>query len=59
MTANAPPDVALGEWNPKRDRAKVIQAIVKVICGSFAAISVITTLGIVGTLIFEAFAFCQ
>ncbi len=59
MTANAPFDTATGEWQPKRGRAKLIQAIVKFICGTFAAISIVTTLGIVATLIFEAFEFLQ
>jgi len=59
MTADAPLNVAVGEWKPNRDRAKLIQTIVKFIFGSFAAISVVTTLGIIGTLIFEAIAFLQ
>ncbi len=59
MTADAPLDIATGNWQPKRDRAKLIQAVVKFICGAFAAISIFTTLGIVGTLVFEAIAFLQ
>lgn len=59
MTANAPLDIATSEWAPKRDRAKLIQAIVKLICGAFAAISIFTTIGIVLTLIFETAAFFQ
>ena len=59
MTADAPFDIATGEWRPKRGQAKLIQLIIKVICGAFAAISIFTTLGIVGTLIFEAIAFLQ
>ncbi len=59
MTADAPFDVARGEWKPQRGRAKLIQTIVTVICGAFAAISILTTVGIVGTLIFEAIAFLQ
>ncbi|MGB3766417.1 MAG: phosphate ABC transporter permease subunit PstC [Phormidesmis sp.] len=59
MTADAPFDIASGEWRPKRGRAKLVQLIVKIICGAFAAISVVTTLGIVLTLIFEAIAFLQ
>ncbi|MEM6449878.1 MAG: phosphate ABC transporter permease subunit PstC [Cyanobacteria bacterium P01_D01_bin.105] len=59
MTADAPFDIAPGNWKPKRDRAKLVQSIVKLICGSFAAISVLTTIGILSTLIFEAIAFLQ
>ena len=59
MTADTPFDIATGEWRPKRDRAKLIQTIVKVICGAFAAVSVVTTLGIVATLVFEAYEFLQ
>ncbi|PZO23469.1 MAG: phosphate ABC transporter permease subunit PstC [Leptolyngbya foveolarum] len=59
MTAEAPFDIATGEWRPQRGRAKLIQLIIKIICGSFAAISIVTTLGIVGTLVFEAIAFLQ
>jgi phosphate transport system permease protein len=59
MIADDPSDVALGTWQPKRNRARIIQAVVKFICGAFAAISIVTTLGIIGTLIFEAIAFLQ
>ena len=59
MTASDPYNIATGQWKPQRDRAKLVQAIVKVICGSFAAISILTTLGILGTLVFEAIAFLQ
>lgn len=59
MTSNASRDVAPGSWSPKRDRARNIQTIVKLICGSFAAISIITTIGILATLFFETFSFFQ
>ena len=59
MTADAPFDIASGEWRPKRGRAKLVQLIVKIICGAFAGISIVTTIGIVLTLIFEAIAFLQ
>lgn len=59
MTADAPFDIATGEWRPKRGRAKLVQSIVRIVCGAFAAISIVTTLGIVATLIFEAIAFLQ
>ena len=59
MTADAPFDIAAGNWRPQRGRAKLVQLMIKVICGAFAAISIVTTLGIVLTLIFEAIAFLQ
>jgi len=57
MTANISGDIATGSWKPKRDRAKTIQTIVKIITGSFAAISILTTIGILATLIFETIEF--
>ncbi len=59
MTARVPLNIATGEWAPKRGRAKLIQAIIKLICGAFAAISIVTTIGIVLTLVFETAAFFQ
>ena len=59
MTADAPFDIATGDWRPKRGQAKLTQSIVKFICGAFAAISIVTTIGIVLTLVFEAIAFLQ
>ncbi|MEL6350555.1 MAG: phosphate ABC transporter permease subunit PstC [Cyanobacteria bacterium J06627_28] len=59
MTANITGDIAPGSWNPARDRAKLIQNIVKTIFGAFAAISIFTTIGIIGTLIFETVSFFQ
>lgn len=58
MTAELPVnDIASSLWRPNRSRSKTIELTVKIICGSFAAISVLTTIGIIGTLIFETFAF--
>ncbi|MEM8613776.1 MAG: phosphate ABC transporter permease subunit PstC [Cyanobacteria bacterium P01_H01_bin.105] len=58
MTAELPlTDIAPGAWRPNRGRSQMIQLIVKIICGSFAAISIFTTIGIIGTLIFETIAF--
>lgn len=57
MTANATRDIAPGNWSPKRDRAKTVQTIIKVITGSFAAISILTTIGILATLVFETVEF--
>ena len=59
MTADAPFDIATGNWKPQRDRARLVQTIVKVICGAFAAISIVTTIGIIATLVFETFEFFQ
>ena len=60
MTAEIPiNDIAPGAWRPNRDRAQLIQTIVKGICGAFATISIVTTIGIIGTLIFETVAFFQ
>ncbi|MEM9948598.1 MAG: phosphate ABC transporter permease subunit PstC [Cyanobacteria bacterium P01_D01_bin.36] len=59
MTANITQDITKGSWTPKRDRAKTIQTIIKIITGSFAAISIFTTIGILATLVFETFAFFQ
>lgn len=58
MTAELPlNDIATDVWKPNRSRSETIQLIVKIICGAFAAISILTTIGIIGTLIFEMFAF--
>lgn len=59
MTADPPVDVAPGVWKPKRGRAKIIQLIVKIIFGLFAGISILTTLGILGTLVVEAIEFLK
>ncbi|NJN32058.1 MAG: phosphate ABC transporter permease subunit PstC [Synechococcales cyanobacterium RM1_1_8] len=55
---NAPNDTG-SLWRPNRDRAKLSQNIVKLICGAFAAVSIVTTLGIVATLVFETISFLQ
>lgn len=57
MTAELPLQNASSLWQPKRDRAQLIQNIVKIVCGSFAAISILTSFGIVGTLIFDTIEF--
>ena len=59
MTAELPLQNTSPLWKPKRDRAKLIQLIVKIICGAFAAISILTSFGIVGTLIFDTLRFFQ
>ncbi|MEM9219471.1 MAG: phosphate ABC transporter permease subunit PstC [Cyanobacteria bacterium P01_F01_bin.150] len=57
MTAELPLQDASSLWKPKRDRAKLTQLIVQIICGAFAAISILTSFGIVGTLIFDTIEF--
>ncbi|MEO0866846.1 MAG: phosphate ABC transporter permease subunit PstC [Cyanobacteria bacterium J06642_11] len=58
MTADLPiTDIAPGSWKPNRSRSQNIQLIVKIICGAFAAISILTTIGIIATLIFETLSF--
>ncbi len=44
-------------WQPNRRRSRQIEGLVRSICLAFAAISILTTLGIVLTLIFETFDF--
>ena len=57
MTAELPLQTTSSVWKPNRDRAKLIQLIVKIICGAFATISILTSFGIVATLIFDTFEF--
>lgn len=55
MTANLAESSDL--WQPNRARSKNVELIVKIIFGGFAFVSVLTTIGIVLTLIFETFEF--
>lgn len=57
MTSDSPNAQAAGLWQPNRQLNKRVEALVKVLFGGFALISVVTTLGIVLTLIFETFEF--
>jgi phosphate transport system permease protein len=60
MTAQLSADTAPETmWRPNRARSKQVQSIVKFICGAFAAISIVTTLGIVAELIYESISFLQ
>lgn len=59
MTVQSPSTPSQSLWRPNRDRSRLIQTIVKCICGAFAAISIVTTLGIVATLLFETISFLQ
>ncbi|MFQ4138594.1 phosphate ABC transporter permease subunit PstC [Nodosilinea sp. PGN35] len=58
MTAEFSPPPDRGYlWQPNRSRSRRVEAAVRVICFLFAAISILTTLGIVLTLIFETVDF--
>ena len=57
MTANVTEESKPSNWAPKRNRAKAVQTIVQIITGAFAAISILTTIGILATLIFETIEF--
>ena len=46
-------------WKPTRVLNRRVELIVKLIFGLFALVSVATTVGIIATLIFEAFEFFQ
>lgn len=46
-------------WQSHRSRSQLIENIVKIIFGSFAVLSIFTTIGIIATLIFETFEFFQ
>ncbi|WP_071515191.1 phosphate ABC transporter permease subunit PstC [Geitlerinema sp. PCC 9228] len=56
MTSNTPESRA-SIWNPNRQTNKLIERVVKWIFGAFAFISILTTLGIILSLIFETIAF--
>ncbi len=59
MTVQSPTTQSQSLWRPNRDRSRLIQSVVKFICGAFAAVSIVTTLGIVATLLFETISFLQ
>lgn len=44
-------------WQPNRSRSQTIERIMKTIFGSFAVLSILTTIGIISTLIFETYEF--
>lgn len=58
MTAEflSPPKTP-SQWQPNRRRSRRVEGLVRVICLMFAAISILTTVGIVLTLVFETFDF--
>lgn len=59
MTVDLPSPQRSSLWQPNRQLSKSVESIVKVSFGAFALVSVATTIGIVLTLIFEAFEFFQ
>lgn len=59
MNSGVPTEQSSGLWQPNRQLSKRTEAIVKLIFGAFALVSVVTTFGIVLTLIFETFEFFQ
>lgn len=59
MNSGLPSEQSSGLWQPNRQLSKRTEGIVKFIFGAFALISVVTTFGIVLTLIFETFEFFQ
>jgi phosphate transport system permease protein len=56
MTSNTPQSRG-NLWNPNRQVSKLVEKVVKWIFGAFAFISILTTIGIVLSLIFETIAF--
>ncbi|MBE9039419.1 phosphate ABC transporter permease subunit PstC [Oscillatoriales cyanobacterium LEGE 11467] len=59
MTTEFPSTPTSDLWKPNRQRSQRVELIVKLIFGAFAFVSIVTTLGIIETLIFETFKFFQ
>lgn len=60
MTVNSLPSVEpTSLWKPNRSLNQRVEFIVKAIFASFALLSIVTTIGIVATLIFETFEFLK
>jgi phosphate transport system permease protein len=57
MSAESPSPVPESLWQANYPRAKLTERLIKAICGLFAVISIATTAGIIGTLIFETIEF--
>lgn len=57
MTAALPDPPQPSLWRSNRRRSRRVEAVVKAFCFAFAAISILTTVGIVLTLIFESLDF--
>lgn len=61
MTDSQFPSTGSGSslWRPNRAASKRNELIVKTVFGAFATLSILTTFGIIGTLVFETFEFFQ
>jgi phosphate transport system permease protein len=59
MTSEVPLQEDPSLWQTNYQRARVLEFIIRAICGLFALISIATTAGIIGTLIFETIEFFQ
>ncbi|MDB9529157.1 phosphate ABC transporter permease subunit PstC [Oscillatoria sp. CS-180] len=59
MSADMPSSRSPSLWQANYQQSKTLEKIIRGICGLFAVISIATTAGIIGTLIFETFEFFQ
>ena len=59
MSAETPSSKNVHLWQANYESAKTLETIIRVLCGFFAVISIATTAGIIGTLIFETIEFFQ
>lgn len=59
MSFDSPNPGSSSLWQPNRQLSKTTEAIIKTIFGVFAFVSVVTTIGIVLTLVFETIEFFQ
>ncbi|MGF1459050.1 MAG: phosphate ABC transporter permease subunit PstC [Leptolyngbyaceae cyanobacterium] len=57
MSAEAPFKKDSSLWQANYSRAKLVENCIKTVCAVFAIISILTTAGIIGTLIFETIEF--
>ncbi|NEQ45714.1 MAG: phosphate ABC transporter permease subunit PstC [Leptolyngbya sp. SIOISBB] len=57
MSAETPFEKSSSLWQANYQQAKLTENIIKGLCGFFAIISIVTTAGIIGTLIFETIEF--
>ena len=59
MSAETPSPKNVHLWQANYKSAKTLETIIRVLCGFFAVISIATTAGIIGTLVFETIEFFQ
>ena len=59
MSAEMPSSKNVHLWQANYKSAKTLETIIRILCGFFAVISIATTAGIIGTLIFETLEFFQ